>query len=130
MIGNRLKELRNDKDILQKELAEKLGLTQQTISLYESNKREPDYETLHKIANFFDVSTDYILGLTNERSSADKIKKAISDDPELVAFWDKLSKRPDLQLLFKQTKDLSPKAIHQVIRIMKAIEDEEGKNGS
>lgn len=125
MIGNRLKELRNDKGLLQKDLAEKLGLTQQTISLYESNKREPDYETLQKIANFFDVSTDFILCLTKERSPADKIKKALSDDPELANFWDKLSEREDLQLLFKQTKDMSPKGVKQVIRIIKAIEEEE-----
>ena len=39
MIGNRLKMLRNENKLLQKELAKKLGLTQQTISLYESNKR-------------------------------------------------------------------------------------------
>ena len=125
MIGNRLKMLRNENKLLQKELAEKLGLTQQTISLYESNKREPDYKTLQKIVNFFEVSIDYILENTNERSPADKIKSALSDDPELVDFWDKLSKREDLQLLFKQTKDMSPEGVKQIIRVIKAIENEE-----
>ncbi|WP_414713596.1 helix-turn-helix transcriptional regulator, partial [Schnuerera sp.] len=45
-IGNRLKQLRNEYGILQKDLAEQLNLSQQTISLYESNKRQPDYDTL------------------------------------------------------------------------------------
>ena len=66
-IGNRLKQLRNEYGILQKDLAEQLNLSQQTISLYESNKRQPDYDTLRTIAEFFNVSTDYILGITNIR---------------------------------------------------------------
>ena len=67
MIGKRLKHLRQGKKLLQKELAEKLKLTQQTISLYESNSRQPDYVTLEKIANFFEVTTDYLLGRTNQK---------------------------------------------------------------
>ncbi|MEG0773903.1 S24 family peptidase [Clostridium sp.] len=68
MIGNRLKLLRNEKGILQKDLAEKLSLTQQTISLYESNSREPDYETLIKFAKFFNVTVDFLLGLPDKKT--------------------------------------------------------------
>lgn len=71
MIGNRLKELREGLNLLQKELADKLNLTQQTISLYESNKREPDFEIVEKIADFFDVSVDYLLGRTQQRKLYD-----------------------------------------------------------
>jgi len=67
MIGRRIKHLRKEMNLLQKDLAEKLNLTQQTISLYESEKRQPDYETLQKIANFFNVSVDYLLGRTDEK---------------------------------------------------------------
>lgn len=125
MIGKRLKTLRIEEGLLQKELAEKLSLTQQTISLYESGSREPDAETLIKIADFFEVSTDYLLGKTNIRNSDKHISSALIDDPELLEFWDKLKEREDLQLLFKQTKDISPKGIQQIIRIIKAIEDKE-----
>lgn len=91
MIGKRLKELRNKKGILQKELAASLQLTQQTISLYESDRREPDAETLVKMANLFNVSTDYLLGRTDDPSPLDKqqIKESranygidVSDLPE------------------------------------------------
>ncbi|MBE3593404.1 MAG: XRE family transcriptional regulator, partial [Thermoanaerobacter sp.] len=51
----------------------------------------------------------------------------VSDDPELFEFWNTLKKREDLKLLFKQTKKLSPKDIKQIIRIIKAIEDEEDR---
>ncbi len=124
-LKDRIKQLRNEKGITQDDLASYLRISRSTVAGYETGKRKPDTDTLQKIVEYFDVSVDYILGLTDERTPADKIKKALSDDPELADFWDKLSQREDLQLLFKQTKDLSPKAIHQVIRIIKAIEDEE-----
>lgn len=65
MIGERLKVLRNKRNLLQKDLAEKLNLSQQTISLYESEKRQPDYQILQNIADLFNVSVDYLLGRTD-----------------------------------------------------------------
>lgn len=57
---NRIKDLRAEKGISQNELAKALGLTQQAISAYENGLREPDLETLQKIADFFNVSVDYL----------------------------------------------------------------------
>jgi len=125
MIGERLKKLRQERGILQRQLAEMLKITQQTISLYESNKREPDAETLSKIADFFGVTIDYLLGRTDTPSPVDKITDSVSDDPELAKFWDELKEREDLQLLFKQTREMSPEDVKKIIRIIKAIEDEE-----
>ena len=62
---NRIKELREHKGIGQKELAEKIGVTQQTISLYEISKREPKLETWQKLASFFHVSVPYLQGFIN-----------------------------------------------------------------
>lgn len=58
----RLKELRQDKNITQGKLAEKLGLSRSTIAMYETGGSEPDLETLKNIASFFDVSVDYLMG--------------------------------------------------------------------
>lgn len=85
MLGKRLKALRNEKKIFQKKLASDLNLSQETISLYESNKREPDYETLNRIADYFDVSIDYLLGRTHIKETIDnyideKIPHLISED--------------------------------------------------
>ena len=57
----RIKELRTQKKVSQKELAEYLNVTQVQISKYELGKNEPDLETLSKIAKYFDVTIDYIL---------------------------------------------------------------------
>lgn len=125
IIHNRIKELRNEKDISQRDLAKIINLSPSTIAMYETGKRKPDTDTLQRIADYFNVSVDYLLGRTGERSPADKIKAAPSDDPELADFWEKLSQREDLQLLFKLTKDMDPAGVRQIIRIIKAIEEEE-----
>lgn len=62
----RLRELRKNKGLKQRELGKLLSLSGVAISLYETGKRQPDTETLRKLANFFGVSTDYLLGETDD----------------------------------------------------------------
>ena len=57
-----LKELRIEKGLSQRKFGENLGVCNQTVSFWESGSREPDMDTLIKIADFFDVSVDYLLG--------------------------------------------------------------------
>ena len=57
----RLKELRMERGVSQVKLAMDLHLSQNSISRYETNQREADYETLIRIADYFDVSLDYLL---------------------------------------------------------------------
>lgn len=61
-IGIHIKEQREVKGLSQKELATKIGVKQNTISQYENNIKRPSYEILILIADFFDVSVDYLLG--------------------------------------------------------------------
>ena len=58
----RLKELRNSRNLSQKELADKLGYKQGTISQWEMGRRSLDIDTLLRLSEFYGVSTDYILG--------------------------------------------------------------------
>ena len=62
MLSQRLKGLRATKDMTQADLAKLLGITQQAVAKWETGKAEPDNETLKKLADYFHVSTDYILG--------------------------------------------------------------------
>lgn len=62
-LGQRLKELREEKGLTQKELAEKLGINSVTYLHYEKTQREPPLALLADMAAFFDVSVDYLLGL-------------------------------------------------------------------
>jgi transcriptional regulator with XRE-family HTH domain len=75
MLPIRLKNLRLENNLTQKELAEKLNMQNTAISKYELGEREPDIETINNIAEFFNVSTDYLLGRTDIKNPEDKIEK-------------------------------------------------------
>ena len=62
----RLKQLRKENGISQIKLAMDLNMNQNSISRYENEEREADYATLIRIADYFNVSIDYLLGRTNE----------------------------------------------------------------
>ena len=66
---NRIKEIRQEKKLSQKDLAKKLNISQQAISLYEKGDREPKLETWQKLADFFNVLVDYLLGISKDRST-------------------------------------------------------------
>lgn len=67
MFGDRIKKLRDEKNISQFELSEFLGISQQALSKWENEKTEPDNDSLVKLANYFNVSTDYLLGNSETR---------------------------------------------------------------
>ena len=68
IINKKIKELRTELNITQGELAEKLGIDRSTISKWENPEgTEPDSQTIAKLAEIFDVSTDYLLGRTDVR---------------------------------------------------------------
>ncbi len=64
-LGQRLKELRESKGLTQKQLSEKLNIHSVTHLHYEKEQREPPLSLLADIAKFYDVSVDYLLGLTD-----------------------------------------------------------------
>lgn len=74
MISERLKYLREDAELSQKELAKALGVSPSTIGMYESGKRTPDSEMLTRICDFFNITVDYLLGRSN-------VKKPLNTDP-------------------------------------------------
>ena len=65
MIGERIKELRTKKGITQRELADYLNLTPKMISFYEREERFPPHDIIIKLSEYFNVSTDYLLGQFN-----------------------------------------------------------------
>ena len=68
----RLKEIRKQEGISQEEIAKFLNITQSAYSNYENDNREPDYKTLVKLSEYFDVSIDYLFGLSSSPKSIDK----------------------------------------------------------
>ncbi len=62
MVGKIIRKLRQEKGITQNELSNYLGLTPKMVSFYELGERFPPYDIINKLADYFEVSTDYLLG--------------------------------------------------------------------
>ena len=84
---NRIKLLRTERGIKQAELAAFLNVGQNTLSNWESDKHSPDFETVKKISDFFETTSDYILGLSDDPRSSNK-KNSLS--PEKLKLLDKI----------------------------------------
>ena len=67
-MGEKLKSLRIEKKLTQKQVADRIGLAISAVSSYESGSRYPSYDVLVKLARIFHVSTDYLLGMTDTRN--------------------------------------------------------------
>lgn len=76
MYIRRLKDTREDKDMLQKQIAIVLEITRQQYGLYESGQRTIPIEKLIKLAEFYGTSTDYLLGLTDEQKPYPRRKES------------------------------------------------------
>lgn len=66
---NRLKQLRKEKGLSLEQVGKAVGLSTNTISRYETGKREPKLKTWQKLASFFNVPVDYLLGISKDRST-------------------------------------------------------------
>lgn len=98
LFAKRLKELRSDTQCTQKQLASFLGLTPNSVCEWENNRSEPSIFSLTKIASYFEVSVDYLLGLEDDFGAP--IANAIgdgmtADERELLRLYRNLS--PDMR---------------------------------
>ncbi|MDY2734891.1 helix-turn-helix domain-containing protein [Intestinibacter sp.] len=80
ILENRLKLLRKENGYTQEDIAKKIGLTKSAYGYYEQSKTVPDAYTISKLANIFNVTTDYLLGRTNERTFTLRDEKSIQKD--------------------------------------------------
>lgn len=86
-LGARLRMLRKRRKLSQEELTSRLGLNRGTYGQYEIDRRQPDYETLKKLAQFFGVSIDYLLfGENNEEREKIDLKQLLKE--RRTAHWD------------------------------------------
>ncbi|GGE04367.1 hypothetical protein GCM10011571_01690 [Marinithermofilum abyssi] len=66
MFCKRLSQLRKRSNLTQEQLAKELGISRGSLSMYEIGKREPDFLTLQKVAHFFSVTSDFLIGLSDD----------------------------------------------------------------
>ncbi|MDE5769807.1 MAG: helix-turn-helix domain-containing protein [Oscillospiraceae bacterium] len=109
MLGDRIKELRNKKCIYQQALANALNVSKSTVAMWETNKREPDLEMIKRIAEYFSVSTDY---LVNWEKKDKKPKFSFEYDP-----WEFLD-----SALADHFPQYSKKRIEKVVFILESLD--------
>ena len=126
--NDRLKALRKQKGLSQRALAEKLKMSKSAVSMYESGFREPDHETTEKIADFFNVDVDYLLGRSNVTLRytdvlADGQPPQYYDDEVVQIVTDRLRRNPEYSVLFKASADVKPENIEYVAELIKKLSD-------
>lgn len=112
MFDERLKLLRKKCGYTQVSLAETLGVSKGTVAMWETGKRTPDFETLIRLSDLFDVRTDYILGKSNDSSSA----KLSDDDIEQLGRWELESVYTDLMKLYLSLDSFGQKDVENLIK--------------
>ena len=116
MLGERLKQLRKDKNLTQTELGNKINVTKVSISGYESGNRSPDTDTLQRLADFFEVSTDYLLGRTDTAA----LTPQEQDEADFQAF----ASNPELSVFYKELPKSDEEAVERLRKIWEIIKHE------
>ncbi|MGI6361483.1 MAG: helix-turn-helix domain-containing protein [Bacillota bacterium] len=127
--ANVFKTLRIKKELTQDQLAKQLKISKSAISMYENGNREPDFETLEIIADFFNVSMDVLLDkkplplapLDNEIDK--KLDAPVYD--EALEIMREMYERPELRALFKTSKKVKPESIKAVDELLKKMAGED-----
>ena len=115
MLPERLKEARKAKGATQEAVADFLGFTRPTYTAYESGRRKPDQDTLIKIAQYLNVSTDYLLGLTNIKDPLETITAHHKNNREMLADPQVRAIARASRKLSSDKKDLLQKLVESMI---------------
>ena len=97
-VHSRIRKLREKNNISREDFAKKIDVSYAALSKYETGKRQPDYETLQKIADYFEVSTDFLLGREekNYPSWGDEAEfEAWVNDPTVNKFYKEFNESPE-----------------------------------
>lgn len=139
VLGSRIKQLREKNDLSQKQVAKSLGISNVQLSRYESGDRRPDPEMIKQIADYFDVSTDYLLGRNNNPSTcknSEETTKQFPDltdiDPDLLHRFIETVKSDPYQTLFfdnvlNSSKEERERLVRDLLEIRKKHKDSQNK---
>lgn len=120
-LGKNIKEIRKIKGLSLTKLSQITGLSRTTITEIENttNDRSPTTATLNKIAAALEISVDELFKENNE-DYLDKL-----NDKEVVELYEAMQKNDQLKIFYKKTKDLTPKDLRLILRIVEEINSED-----
>ncbi|MBT2722275.1 helix-turn-helix domain-containing protein [Bacillus sp. ISL-46] len=112
MLSERLTVLRKENNKTQQQVADYLKITRPAYTAYERGTRQPDYDILQKLADYFDTTTDFLLGREITEQTKEKDIEKVLDDPQL-GLW------------FKEGKQASAANRQRALEFLKFIENQE-----
>lgn len=119
--GQRMKMLRIEKDLNQIDFCKSFNLgteqllTTASVSQYEHDKRTPENKRLMELAQYFDVSVDFLLGISENRKDFSE-----TFDPDAQKIIRLLERNEEMKILFQKTSELSGPELDKVLKILKA----------
>ncbi len=120
--GDILKKLREESELTQEELALRLGINRSSIAGYESkNVKKPEFDTFIKIADYFKVSADFLLGRSDIRIFEGELEKLIKKEPRIDAFIQKLLSDYEYRELATLSVGLDDEDIRKICDIMRIV---------
>lgn len=111
-----LKRLRTASGYSQQELADKLGISKSSINMYERGERQPNFETLEMIADFFNVDIDYLLGRTDKTTILPESSYYMNEDARELAQF--MFENPEYKVLFDASRKVKKEDIAFVKQMM------------
>ena len=126
MDGERLKRLRKEKKLTQTELGKIINVTKVSISGYESGDRTPDTDNLRRLSDFFGVSSDYLLGRTDNPNQIDYINS--NEEDEKIMLIKRITRDfPEVDLMFDDMKSFTAedmKDLYDYVKFKKSQKDD------
>ena len=111
-----LRYLRQRAGYSQQDLADILKISKSTIGMYEQGRRSPDYETLEKIADIFNVDMNFLMGGKEKENVPDYYT-----NPETAKLAQELFENHDLRILFDAARDSDPKDLQMAADLLKRL---------
>lgn len=111
---NKMREIRKQHGLTMKELGRAVGVSESTISLYETGKHEPDVVTMQNIADVLEVSLDELFG-----------RKETQEDDTMMLLRESFRRNPDMRILFDLASKATPEHVKAAAAMLKALEPEE-----
>lgn len=125
---NVFRRLRTSSGLTQTEFAERIGISRSTIGMYETGAREPDFEILERIADFFNVDTDYLLGRTDKTALLPETVGKYYLNDETAEMAQQIFENKELRLLFDAARDAQPEDLETVHSLLLALKRKERGN--
>ena len=109
-------KLLKDFGVTRYQVSKATGVPQSSLSDWSKGKSKPKYENMKKLADYFGVSVDYLLGNSNEKE-----KPAATEDDELNEYLEELKTRPEMRMLFSLAKGATKQDVEQAVAIVEAL---------